>query len=44
MSYTVDESVDVAGLELVRFSDSRNELVLSITLRDGNARGSIVMK
>ena len=39
VSYTVDEGINVIGLELVRYSDSSDELVLSLTLRDGTARG-----
>ena len=39
MSYTVDEGTTFVSLELVRYSDSRDELVISLTLRDGTARG-----
>ena len=39
MSYTVDEGTTFVSLEVVRYSDSRDELVISLTLRDGTARG-----
>ena len=39
VSYTVTEGTDIIGLELVRYSDSTNELIVSLTLRDGTARG-----
>lgn len=39
MSYTVDEGTNFVSLELVRYSDSMDELVISLTLRDGTARG-----
>ena len=39
MNYTVDEGTNIVGLELVRYSDSRNELIVSLTLMDGTARG-----
>ena len=39
MSYTVDEGTTFVSLELVRYSDSRDEMVISLTLRDGTARG-----
>ena len=39
VSYTVDEGTNIIGLELVRYSDSRSELVVSLTLRDETARG-----
>ena len=39
VNYTVDEGTNIVGLELVRYSDSRNELIVSLTLMDGTARG-----
>ena len=39
VNYMVDEGTNIVGLELVRYSDSRNELIVSLTLRDGTARG-----
>ena len=44
VSYTVDEGDGTVGLEVVRYSDSSSELVVTLTLRDGTARGKVMLK
>ena len=39
MSYSIDEGENVVNLVMVRYSDSSSELVVSVTLTDGSARG-----